>query len=79
MSASQLSLCLGVSHAVILRDIEKRRLIVKQNDMKKDGNIEYVIKEADIREYITNNISAIDLAKVDKYWFLDLFTNTTAG
>jgi len=79
MSASQLSLCLGVSHAVILRDVQKKRLIVKQNDMKKDGNIEYVIKEADIREYITNNISAIDLAKVDKYWFLDLFTNTTAG
>lgn len=39
-------------------------------------SLEYQIKAKDIKHFVVNNVSMIDMTKVDKYWLVDILTGT---
>jgi len=77
-NATQLAECLGVSNHTVNNAISKGVLIATRRETKRtetQGGDMYFIKDADIKNYILENIGEIDLRKVDKYWFVDLVSD----
>jgi hypothetical protein len=77
-SAHGLAQALGIdSHAVsrwIKRGYLKAQLRGTARGERQHGDV-YLIREKDIRRFIVEHPSEIDLRKVDQLWFLDLLTN----
>jgi hypothetical protein len=46
-------------------------------DERQNGDI-YLIREKDVRRFVLEHPSDIDLRKVDQLWFLDMLTNGLA-
>ena len=73
-SASSLAACMGVGKHVILRAIREGK-IKAQSGCNRSGRYQtYHIKQKDIRRYLIDYISEVDVRKVDKYWFVDTLT-----
>ncbi len=77
-SANGLAQALGIdSHAVsrwIKRGYLRAQLRGTARGEQQNGDI-YLIREKDIRRFIVEHPTDIDLRKVDQLWFLDLLTN----
>ena len=77
-SAHGLAQALGMdSHAVsrwIRRGYLKTQLRGTARGERQNGDV-YLIREKDIRRFILEHPTEIDLRKVDQLWFLDLLTN----
>lgn len=81
-SALALSECLGVDLKTITRAIEQGKISAKRrgtNRTVQQGGDEYWIWPSEIRNYLTEYLSEIDFRKIDKYWFVDILTDTSLG
>lgn len=75
-TATSLAECLGIDYHCIKRAIEKGHLKAKKRETKQQKPNWYILPKH-IRQYIIDNISEIDIRKVDKFWFVDILTNIT--
>jgi hypothetical protein len=77
-SANGLAQALGIDSHAVSRWIRgghlKARLRGTARGEKQNGDI-YLIREKDVRRFILEHPTEIDLRKVDQLWFLDLVTN----
>lgn len=77
-SANSLAQALGIDPHAVTRWINKGHLKAKfrgtARGPQQNGDI-YLIREKDVRRFILEHPSDIDLRKVDQLWFLDLVTN----
>ena len=77
-SANGLAQALGIDSHVVTRWIKSRHLKAKLRGTgrteQQNGDI-YLIHEKDVRRFILQHPTDIDLRKVDQLWFLDLITN----
>lgn len=77
-SANGLAQALGIDSHVVSRWIKcghlKAGLRGTARTEQQNGDI-YLIREKDIRRFILEHPTEIDLRKVDQLWFLDLITN----
>lgn len=77
-SASGLAQALGIDSHAVSRWIRSGHLKAKLRGTargeKQNGDI-YLIREKDVRRFILEHPTEIDLRKVDQLWFLDLVTN----
>jgi len=79
-SANRLAMCLGIDRGGVIRAIKAGKLKAErriQERTPQQGGNAWFIREKDIRDYLIENINEIDLAKVDKYWFVDILTAGT--
>src|SRR5208283_674945 len=77
-SANGLAQALGIDSHAVTRWIKSGHLKAKlrgtARTVQQNGDI-YLIHEKDVRRFILEHPSDIDLRKVDQLWFLDLITN----
>ena len=77
-SANSLAQALGIDPHAVTRWIKNGHLKAKlrgtERGPQQNGDI-YLIHEKDIRRFILEHPTDIDLRKVDQLWFLDLITN----
>jgi hypothetical protein len=77
-SANGLAHALGIDSHAVTRWIKSGHLKAKfrgtARTEQQNGDI-YLIHEKDVRRFILEHPSDIDLRKVDQLWFLDLITN----
>jgi hypothetical protein len=77
-SANGLAQALGIDSHAVSRWIRSGHLKAKLRGTargeKQNGDI-YLIREKDVRRFILEHPTEIDLRKVDQLWFLDLITN----
>jgi hypothetical protein len=77
-SANGLAQALGIDSHAVSRWIRSGHLKAKlrgtRRGEKQNGDI-YLIREKDVRRFILEHPTEIDLRKVDQLWFLDLVTN----
>ena len=77
-SASGLAQALGIDPHTVTRWIKSGHLRAKLRGTargpQQNGDI-YLIHEKDVRRFILEHPTDIDLRKVDQLWFLDLITN----
>ena len=80
-SANSLALALGIDPHAVTRWIKsghlKARLRGTARGPQQNGD-SYVIQEKDVRRFVLEHPTEIDLRKVDQLWFLDLITNGLA-
>ncbi|MCK5342566.1 MAG: hypothetical protein KAR20_04130 [Candidatus Heimdallarchaeota archaeon] len=75
MSACLCAEFLGVSLRIVLNHIKAGLLIAEAIRQDRQGKINYFIREKNIRKFIIDNPSLIDLRKVEKHYFIELLTN----
>lgn len=76
-SACSVAECLGVDIHNVRNAIKAGKLKAKRrgtNRTPQQGGDSWFIRDSDIKNYIINWLSEIDIRKVDKYWFVDLLT-----
>jgi hypothetical protein len=77
-SANGLAQALGIDSHAVTRWIKSGHLKAKSRGTarteQQNGDI-YLIHEKDVRRFILEHPTEIDLRKVDQLWFLDLITN----
>ena len=77
-SAYSLAQALGIDPQAVTRWIKSGHLKAKSRGTargkQQNGDI-YLIQERDIRRFILEHPTDIDLRKVDQLWFLDVITN----
>ncbi len=77
-SASGLAQALGIDSHAVSRWIRSGHLKAKlrgtRRGEKQNGDV-YLIREKDVRRFILEHPTEIDLRRVDQLWFLDLVTN----
>ena len=80
-SANSLAQALGIDSHAVTRWIKSGHLKAKPRGTarseQQNGDI-YLIQEKDVRRFILEHPTDIDLRKVDQLWFLDLITNGLA-
>ena len=80
-SANGLAQALGIDSHAVTRWIKSGHLKAKLRGTarteRQNGDI-YLIQERDVRRFILEHPTDIDLRKVDQLWFLDLITNGLA-
>jgi hypothetical protein len=77
-SAKGLADALGIDSHVVARWIKAGHLRAQLRGTKRterQGGDTYLIREKDVRRFILERPTEIDLRKVDQLWFLDLITN----
>ena len=77
-SANSLAQALGIDSHAVTRWIKSGRLKAKLRGTARgplQNGDTYVIQEKDVRQFILQHPTEIDLRKVDQLWFLDLITN----
>lgn len=72
-SATSLAACMGVDSKTIIRAITQGKLPASKRGTDRERDI-YYIRWRDIRRYLIDYISEIDIRKVDKFWFVDMLT-----
>lgn len=78
-SAWSLAKCFGVDVHFILRAIRDGRLRAKRRGtarVEANGGDMWFIKDKWVRRYVLENVHEIDFRKVDKYWVVDLLTQS---
>ena len=77
-SANGLAQALGIDSHAVSRWIRRGHLRAQRRGTargeQQHGDI-YLIREKDVRRFILEHPTEIDLRKVDQLWFLDLLTN----
>jgi hypothetical protein len=80
-SANSLAQALGIDSHAVTRWINARQLKATLRGTargeRQNGDI-YLIRERDVRRFVLEHPSDIDLRKVDQLWFLDMLTNGLA-
>jgi len=74
-SASAVAMCLGVDSHFITSAIKAGLLKARKRGTdrtKQQGGDMWYISDKSIRKFIIENVHAIDLRKVDKYWYTDI-------
>jgi hypothetical protein len=77
-SGKGLADALGIDSHVVTRWIKAGNLRAQlrgTNRTEQQGGDIYLIREKDVRRFVLEHPTAIDLRKVDQLWFLDLITN----
>lgn len=77
-SAKGLADALGIDAHVVTRWIKAGHLRAQLRGTRRteqQGGDTYLIREKDVRRFILEHPTEIDLRKVDQLWFLDLITN----
>ena len=77
-SANGLAQALGIDNHVVSRWINKGHLKARMRGTartEQQGGDMYLIHEKDVRRFILQYPSAIDLRKVDQVWFIDVLGN----
>lgn len=74
-SAHQLSLAFGVDSHKVLRWINRKMLAAERRGTAHVERDTFWIRHADVQRFVATYPNEIDLAKVEKFWFLDLVTN----
>ena len=77
-SGKGLADALGIDSHVVARWIKSGHLRAQFRGTKRterQGGDIYLIREKDVRRFILQHPTEIDLRKVDQLWFLDLITN----
>ncbi|MGA2000210.1 MAG: helix-turn-helix domain-containing protein [Terriglobales bacterium] len=77
-SANGLARVLGIDNHTVARWIRTGHLKAKHRGTERteqQGGDIYLIHEKDVRRFILEHPTAIDLRKVDQLWFLDVITN----
>lgn len=77
-SANGLARALGIDNHTVVRWIRAGHLKAKHRGTERteqQGGDIYLIHEKDIRRFILEHPTDIDLRKVDQLWFLDVITN----
>ncbi len=77
-SACSLALALGIDPHAVTRWIKSGHLKAKLRGTartEQQNGDSYLIQEKDVRRFILDHPTDIDLRKVDQLWFLDLITN----
>jgi hypothetical protein len=77
-SGKGLADALGIDSHIVTRWIKAGHLRAKLRGTKRtdqQGGDTYLIRERDVRRFILEHPTEIDLRKVDQLWFLDLITN----
>jgi hypothetical protein len=77
-SANSLAAALGIDPHAVTRWIKSGHLKAKLRGTARgphQNGDTYVIQEKDVRRFILQHPTEIDLRKVDQLWFLDLITN----
>ena len=77
-SANGLARALGIDNHTVARWIRAGHLKAKHRGTERteqQGGDIYLIHEKDIRRFILEHPTDIDLRKVDQLWFLDVITN----
>jgi len=77
-SANSLAQALGIDPHAVTRWIKSGHLKAQRRGTARgplQNGDSYVIQEKDIRRFILEHPTEIDLRKVDQLWFLDLITN----
>lgn len=77
-SANGLARALGIDNHTVARWIRAGHLKAKHRGTERteqQGGDIYLIHEKDVRRFILEHPTAIDLRKVDQLWFLDVITN----
>lgn len=81
-TANQLASCMGVDAKAVTRWIDHGLLAATRRGTKRvpqQGGDEWWIHRAQIRKFVVTNQAAVDLRKVDRYWFIDLLAGPTAS
>jgi hypothetical protein len=81
-SAHSLAECFGIDAKPVLRWIHRGQLKAMKRGLHRtpqQGGDIYLIKDEWVREFILENVSEVDLRKVDKYWFVDLLAGGVYG
>ena len=77
-SGKGLAQALGIDSHVVTRWIKTGHLRAQRRGTarsEQQGGDTYVIREKDVRRFVLDHPTEIDLRKVDQLWFLDLITN----
>lgn len=77
-SGKGLADALGIDSHVVIRWVKAGHLRAQLRGTertKQQGGDTYLIRERDVRRFILEHPTEIDLRKVDQLWFLDLITN----
>lgn len=72
-----LAMVMGVGEKAVIRWIEKGWLKAKavgQARPDRACGAHWEIRRRDVRAFVIDNVAAVDLRKVDKFWFVDLLT-----
>jgi hypothetical protein len=75
MSACLCAEFLGVNLHWVLKHIKSGLMKAEKIRQDRQGKINYYIREKNLREFIINNPSLIDLRRVEKYYFIELVAN----
>jgi len=75
MSACLCAQFLGIDLHRVLHHIKSNLLKAETIRCDREGKANYYIREKDLRSFIINNPDAIDLRKVEKYYFIELLAN----
>lgn len=73
LNANQLATVMGVDRKTVGAWITKGWLKAKRREASALDDF-WSIHRRDIRRFIVDNVAAVDLRKVDKFWFVDLLT-----
>ena len=74
-SANSLAQCLGEDVHFVTRAIKRGDLRAKRRGTartERQGGDMWYILDKDVKDFIVDNVNAIDLRKVDKHWVVDL-------
>ena len=78
-SATQLAVAFGAESHIISKWIKEGLLkAIKRGTSRvlQQGGDEYYIKDEWVRDFIIKNIGIIDHRKIDKYWLVDILSNS---
>ena len=75
MSACLCAEFLGMHLHWVLNQIKAGMLRAEVIRQDRQGKVNYYIPEKDLRQFIINNPGAVDLRKVEKYYFIELVAN----
>lgn len=76
--ARSLGRAFGVDVKVVIRWIENGWLKARRRGTKRtaqQGGDMWWVKRKDVRNFVIENVAAVDIRKVDKDWFVDLLAN----
>jgi hypothetical protein len=79
-SATALSKLFGLDGHVVTRWITEGRLIAKRRGTERterQGGDEWKVHRRSVRQFVIENPAAIDLRKVDKFWFIEMLAGRT--
>jgi hypothetical protein len=77
LNANQLATVMGVDRKTVAAWITKGWLKAKRREATALDDF-WWIHRRDIRRFVVENVSAVDLRKVDKFWFVDLLAERGA-